>query len=204
MSLPLTGCFMTLPEPSTIPDEETIYPSKMFLVPGDELEVSFLGAPDLAMTQHIRRDGYITLRLVGDVKAADKTPGDLQKEISQLYASQLQIKAVSVIVRSSAPVFVTGAVLSPGRLEMRHPLTVLEAVMEAGGFDPARAEVKDVVVIRHEKGQRRGYVFDFEDALRGVAAEKSFFLKPFDVVYVPLKESWTGVIGGSPTAVPVR
>jgi len=33
------------------------------------------------------------------------------------------------------------------------PISDLEAIMEAGGFDPAKADMRNVIIFRHENGQ---------------------------------------------------
>ena len=89
-------------------------PLTMALMPGDEIEISFLGAPDLGITQRIRRDGRISLRLVGEMMAGGKTPAEVRAELIDLYGSQIQFKEVTVKVLTSPPVFVLGAVLKAG------------------------------------------------------------------------------------------
>lgn len=158
---------------------------KLELATGDQLKFEFFGAPDLNTIQNIRRDGNVTSNLIGDVKAAGMTPEALQAKLHELYKSQLQIQSVAVIVVSASPAFVTGAVLKPGRVEMERPLTALQAIMQAGGFDPY-ANAGKVVVIRHEGEKRKGYVLDFKKALAG-ASGAEFFLRPYDIVYVPTR-----------------
>jgi len=179
----ITGCAST---PSAdILAAGTMPEPKLELATGDHLQIEFFGAPDLSTMQNIRRDGNITLKLVGDVKAAGLTPEALQKKLRELYQSQLQVQSVSVIVVSASPAFITGAVLKPGRVDMERPLTVLEGIMQAGGFDPF-ANVAKVVVIRHDGEKRKGYVLNFKDALSG-ASGAEFFLRPYDIVYVPAR-----------------
>jgi protein involved in polysaccharide export with SLBB domain len=87
-------------------------------------------------------------------------------------------------------VFVTGAVLRPGKILADRPLTVLEAVMEAGGADFARANLKEVVVVRRvEGGQTANFRVNLRDTLNGRRSEP-FYLKPSDIVYVPEKFNW--------------
>lgn len=157
----------------------------MNLMPGDQIEVNFLGAPELNSLQAIRMDGKISLQLVGEVVAAGKTPLDLQQELRSAYSKELQIKEVLVVVRQPPPVLVSGAVLVPGRIPLVRPLTVLDAIMESGGFDMEQAEVRSVVLIRHEAGVRKSFVFDFEQALAGEGEDRAFYVQPFDIVYVP-------------------
>lgn len=157
---------------------------------GDTLKISFPGAPNLDTTQQVRRDGRITLSMVGEVVAAGLTPSELEKELLKLYSSQLLSKEVTVtVVSSSISVFVTGAVIRPGKVVSDHPISALEAVMEAGGFDSAKADMKAVVVIRQEGGQTRNYTLNLKLVLEGKETEP-FYLKPSDIVYVPQKFSW--------------
>ena len=106
--------------------------SEVRLREGDVIKISFPGAANLDATQQIRRDGKITLSLGGEVVALGRTPSELEKELLKLYDAQLAVKQVVVSVTSSTfPVFVTGAVLRPGkfladRLGHDAPVAVLE------------------------------------------------------------------------------
>jgi polysaccharide export outer membrane protein len=172
------------PRANWSPKEHSCPPLVMKLLPGDELDIKFLGAPQLDTLGTVSRDGNIALRLVGQVKAAGKTVRQLQDELTKLYASQIQVQEITIIVRTPAPVFVTGSVLVPGRKPMTHPMTALEAIMEAGGPLAAEAELRSVVVIRHAEGVRRGYLLNLKPILNG-ETDYPFYLEPFDIVYVP-------------------
>ncbi len=178
----LSGC-QTFP-PSVFPEEFSVRPEATQLMPGDEIEIEFLGATDLNTTQVIRRDGCITLKLLGDVQAAGRTQQKLQEELIKRFASQLQVKELSITLKSPPPVFVSGAVLAPGRVDMKYPLTVLDAIMLAGGFNEEWAEFRKVLVIRNENGVHRTYTLNFGNLLTGGSDQKAFYLKPFDMVYV--------------------
>jgi polysaccharide biosynthesis/export protein len=153
---------------------------------GDVVKISFPGSPTLDTTQEIRRDGKINLPLgVGDVEAAGMTPTALEKKLVDLYAPQLSSKQVTVQVESSSfPFYVTGMVLHPGKILTDHPITALEAVMEAGGFDYTTADLKDVTVIRRENNIMRNYKLNLKAVLNGRQTDP-FYLKPDDIVYVP-------------------
>ena len=184
----IAGCQTTQPmgpaEPATEHSEEII------LREGDVVKISFPGAPNLDATEQIRRDGKISLSLVGDVTAVGLTPAELEKAILKLCSSQLVTKEVTVSVTSSTfPVFVTGAVIRPGKVLSDHPITALEAIMEAGGFDYERADLGHVKVIRNEKGGVKNYTVNLKQALEAKQSTP-FYLKPSDIVYVPEKFSW--------------
>ena len=157
---------------------------------GDVLKISFPGSANLNTTQQIRRDGMISLPLVGEVKAVGKTPAELEKDLIDLYSTQLLSKQVTVEVQSSSfPVYVSGSVLRPGKVMSDHPITALEAVMEAGGYDYTKANLKGVTIIRHEGNSTRNYIVNLKRVVDGKSSE-SFYLKPGDIVIVPERFSW--------------
>jgi polysaccharide export outer membrane protein len=157
---------------------------------GDVLKISFPANANLNTTQPIRRDGMISLNLVGEVKAAGKTPKELEKDLVDLYSTQLMSKEVTVEVQSSTfPVYVSGSVLHPGKVMSDHPITALEAVMEAGGYDNTKANLKRVKIIRHEGNSTRNYIVNLKRVVDGKASE-SFYMKPGDIVIVPERFSW--------------
>lgn len=154
---------------------------------GDTVRVTFPGAENLNRVALIRRDGFVTLPLIGEFKAAGLTPHEMEQQLLQLYGPQLQTKEVSVAVESSAfPVYVTGAVLRPGKILSDRPLTALEAIMEAGGFDYAKANLKAVRVLRTNNGRTDQYTLNLKRVLSGQESQQ-FSLKPSDIVYVPEK-----------------
>jgi hypothetical protein len=98
---------------------------------------------------------------VTPMTAVGMTPAELEKEIIKLYSSQLVPKEVTVtVVSSSFPVFVSGAVIRPGKILSDHPITALEAIMEAGGFDYTKANLGHVTVIRNEGGRVKNYTLN--------------------------------------------
>ncbi len=163
---------------------------KLVLREGDTIRISFPGAPNLNTVQPIRRDGKVALQLVGEVTAAGLTPSELEKKLLELYGPQLQTKEVSVALESSAfPVYVSGAVQRPGKIVSDRPLTAVEAIMEAGGFNYSTANLKKVRVIRHVNGKPVYFTINMKPMMNGTASE-SFPLKPSDIIYVPERFSW--------------
>ncbi|HEU5080718.1 MAG TPA: polysaccharide biosynthesis/export family protein [Opitutaceae bacterium] len=153
---------------------------------GDVIKISVPGAASLDSVQTIRRDGRIALPLIGEVQATGKTPLELQNELVALYAPQVVSKEVTVtVVSSTFPAFVTGAVLRPGKIASDHALTVLEAIMEAGGYDAAKADLKAVKVVRQlPNGRTESFNVNVKSLLDGTQTEP-FYLRPSDMVIVP-------------------
>src|SRR5208283_3840664 len=158
---------------------------ELILREGDILKITFPGSPNLDTAQPIRRDGKLNLPLIGEVTAAGVTPDDLQKKLVDLYAAQMSSKEITVQVQSSTfPVFVTGQVVRPGKVLSDHPITALEAVMEAGGFDYNTANMKAVKIVRNENGVLLHFTVNLKAVLQGTET-KPFYLKPQDIVFVP-------------------
>jgi polysaccharide export outer membrane protein len=177
------------PEATQDKPHETAKADLIVLREGDTVRVTFPGAPTLNAVQQIRRDGRISLPLIGEFQAAGLTPPQMEQELLKQYGPQLQSKEVTVSVDSSAfPIYVTGAVLRPGKIMTDRPLTALEAIMDAG-IDYNRANLKTVRVVRTENGQTKHYNLNLKDVLNG-ESENQFTLKPQDIVFVPEKFSW--------------
>jgi len=184
-----TGC----EAPPAVPSGAEEQHAELTLREGDVIKISFPGAPNLDVApQPIRRDGKVTLPIVGEITAVGLTPIELQGQLLKLLADQLQSKEVVVTVESSAfSVFVDGRVLRPGKIVTDHPVTVLEAIMEAGGFDYGKADTERILVIRHKIGSK-GYDYitiDLKQVLDGKKTDL-FYLAPGDVVHVPEKFTW--------------
>ena len=164
-------------------------PDELLLSEGDVVRVSFPGAPTLNTVQQIRRDGNITLPVIGEFKAAGITLAQAEKGILKLYEPQLLDKEVTVTMDSSAfAVYVTGAVLRPGKILSDRPMSAMEAVVEAG-IDHVKANLKKVRLIRQENGRANCYILNLKEALAGNTAD-SMKLKPSDVIYVPDRYRW--------------
>jgi protein involved in polysaccharide export with SLBB domain len=170
--------------------QEDITPAPLFITQGDVLDISFPGASNLSGQHKVGPDGTITLPLVGQVVANGKTTEQLRQELLKLYDKELQDKQVLVSLNSTANlVYVIGAVLRPGRIPMDRPMTALEAIMEAGGFVPTQANLKKVTVVRYDGDHNYTYHLNLSPALEG-GPVAPFYLKPRDIVNVPIKVEW--------------
>jgi polysaccharide export outer membrane protein len=184
----VSGC--QTPEYSGLDEQKALHADPLVLKEGDSVRITFPGAPNLNTTQQIKRDGRISLQVGGEVSAAGLTVAELEKELVKVCGPQLQIKEVNVAVESSAlSVYVTGAVLKPGKVVSDRPLTALEAIMEAGGFDYTKANQKAVAIIRRDGTTTQRYKLNLKNELSGQAVEP-FALKSFDIIYVPEKFNW--------------
>jgi polysaccharide export outer membrane protein len=153
------------------------------LAAGDTIRISFTTAPELNQSEKIESDGRVSLPLVGQVNASGKSTSQLQEELTGLYKSQLQNSEVTVTLESvTIPVVVSGEVQKPGKVVFERPATVLEAIMEAGGFT-AYGDPKTISVIRQVSGIQHSQIVDLSKVLHGVPS-RVMYVTAGDVIYV--------------------
>jgi polysaccharide biosynthesis/export protein len=172
--------------PDPTPEAQPVGSAGTVLGPGDVIEIKFAYASQFNESQTVRPDGKIVLHLIGPIAVQGKTPDQLWEELEKLYAGELKHPQLSVIVRNfhERRIYVGGEVNKPGLIEMPGSLNVMEAIMQAGGFNLEKAEVKSVVVVRNANGKQTGHLVNLKEALAG-AEVQAFPLEPRDIVYVP-------------------
>jgi polysaccharide biosynthesis/export protein len=185
----LAGCQQ--PAPQAFSDTPSVTPPAPYtanrISEGDAIKVAFEGDTNMNTVVKVQLDGTITLSLVGAVKAAGLTPELLRADLMQRYKSLLSVNEITVsVVAASASVYVSGAVLKPGRIPLDRPLTALEAIMEAGGFIPNKAKSWAVSITRIENGKQQHFELDLKRALKGEDSTP-FYLRPSDMIFVPEK-----------------
>ncbi len=163
-------------------------PAPEYLIqPTDELEIKFLYNPELNERLPVRPDGRISLQLVNEIPVAGLTPRQLSDLLTEKYRPELKKPDITVIVRtfSAQKVFVDGEVNRGGLLPLTGPLTVLQAIAQAGGIKDT-ARVNEVLVIRQNpNGPFLTSVVDISKAIDGTDKSQDIALMPYDVVYVP-------------------
>jgi polysaccharide export outer membrane protein len=168
-------------------DPRTASYATNLLQEGDVISINFQFSTNFNTVQKIALDGMLNLESVGPVKAAGFTVTELQAAVSRLYKPQIKDDVVTVkFVNASDSVYISGAVIRPGKVPLERPMTALEGIMEAGGFDPTRARLSRVIIVRIEDGNQKTYKLNLRNALKGYD-KNPFYLKPFDIVHVPTK-----------------
>ncbi|MFO1487517.1 MAG: polysaccharide biosynthesis/export family protein [Verrucomicrobiota bacterium] len=182
-----TGCRSQY---SPLPPAAAVTSEKISLQEGDVVKVVFPDAPNLNTTAKVMRDGNVSLPVIGEFKVLGLTTSDLEKALVTQYADKIVSKEIHVSIEASAfQVYVTGSVMHPGKIQSERPLTALEAVLEAGGVDFSRANLKGVVVTRKLNGRTEHYKVDVQSMITG-RSDTVFNLRPNDILFIPEKFSW--------------
>ena len=146
---------------------------------GDVVRINFRKAPDLNQTQRIRSDGQLNLLQVGSVKAGGRSLDSLHDELARRYEVKSPSDITISLDAAYSSVYVTGAVLRPGKVNLDRPMTVLEVIMESGGFDRESANLKHVSLTRLTNGK---YVTAEMDMRK---QPEAVYVQPFDMIEVP-------------------
>lgn len=200
----LVGCLFTACQ--TTPDEEQLFspvsvsgeasaaasPSGVtaesyteVLRPGEKVIIKFSGPdrPPPAHEERIKEDGSITLQEIGTVTAANKSPGDLQKELTELYRKYYRNLVVTVVPEERV-YYVGGQVRTPGPKAYLGKTTVISAIQAAGDF----TEFGDKKRVSLTRPGQKPIRVNVTEALKDPAKDLPVF--PEDRIHVPRR--WPG------------
>jgi polysaccharide export outer membrane protein len=152
------------------------------LYPGDEIEIATPTAVELTRTQKVGPDGRISLPLVGQIMAADRTIAEVEADASTAFASQLRRPVVEITLKTAGPirVWVGGEVRTPGMIEMTGDLDAYQAVVQAGDFLPTARPDEVALIRRGPGGVRMMRALDLRPRRGEVVA-----LRRGDIIFVP-------------------
>jgi polysaccharide export outer membrane protein len=154
---------------------------------GDVIAVVVWKEPDASVPETmVRADGKITLPLVKEVEIVGYTPTELEKDLAEKYARYIPGADVTVVVKeiTSRKVYMIGAVKKEGPLLLLAPMTVLQAITEAGGLTDY-AKRKKIYILRTEKGKQTRLPFDYNAVIKGEHQEQNISVQPGDSIVIP-------------------
>jgi len=136
---------------------------------------------DFSGPRVVRPDGKISISLVGDLQAAGLTPERLSAHVKEALQKYINTPDVTISVSqvNSKKYFIDGEVGRPGPVPMPVPITVLEALSNAGGFRDF-ANKKKIVILR---GSKRLY-FNYNEVIKGKKMEQNILLQSGDHILV--------------------
>lgn len=157
------------------------------LAPGDQIEIVVRRAPELSRVLVIRPDGYVSLPLLDEVRAAGLTPRELDEQLTAELAGRLIEPEVAVIAQQvrQPVVYVTGEVNNNASIvPLRDAPTAAQAVAAAGGL---RRSAAQITILRLDE---EGFLLAIpvnpvaEGQPATFAALRTTLLQPDDVVFI--------------------
>ena len=122
--------------------------------------------------------GFVKVPYLERIKAAGLSTSQLEDEIERRYIDGKIYKSISVgVIMPSQSYFIQGEVKVPGRVILLTPVTLLQAIAQAGGYTDY-ADEGDVRIIRAGRTQRH----NAKDLSR--YPERDVRIEPGDVINV--------------------
>ncbi|HRA36959.1 MAG TPA: polysaccharide biosynthesis/export family protein [Pseudomonadota bacterium] len=157
----------------------------------DIVQVSVWRNPELSVTVPVRPDGRISVPLIGDVMAGGRTSQEVAQSIEERLATYVRDPKVAVILtdlRSHefiSRVRVTGAVQQPVSVPYRQGMSVLDAVLAAGGTNEFAAADRTRLYRRSASGATQTLEVKLGRILKSGDLETNYPVQPGDVITVP-------------------
>jgi len=160
--------------------------------PGDQLEIFVWRNPDLSQSVPVRPDGKISVPLVEDLPAADKTATQLARDIERALSKFVRDPLVTVIVSGFQGVYQTqvrviGQAAQPQALPYRDNMTLLDVMIAVGGLTQFAAGNRSTLV-RTVDGQTTQATVRLEDLIRDGDISANAPVAPGDIIIIP--EAW--------------
>ncbi len=150
--------------------------------PADVLYIRVWNEQQFSGPVTVQDNGHITLPLVGDLPAGDKTPNEIQQIVAKALTKFVVKPLVTVTVQAveSKKYYMDGLVARPGEYLLITPTTVFEAISKANGLQEF-ANGKKIYVLR---GTQR-IPFNYKEVIHGKNMAQNIQLQPGDHVVVP-------------------
>ncbi|MDQ2639198.1 MAG: polysaccharide export protein [Pseudomonadota bacterium] len=157
--------------------------------PGDTLRVDVWQNPELSMAGiPVLPDGRISTPLVRDMVAVGKNTTTLAKDIEAKLTEFVRSPQVTVTVMHAASAFsqvkIIGQVNQPQAMAYREGMTILDAVLAAGGLAEFAAGNR-AKLLRTENGKQKEIRLRLGRLLNDGDLSQNHPLRPGDVLVVP-------------------
>jgi polysaccharide biosynthesis/export protein len=184
----IAGC-SSKPELTPATATEASATAQYRIGPGDTLRVFVWGNPGLSDEVPVRPDGRISIPLLEDVVAVDKTPTELGREIEQQLSAFVADPLVTVIVTNFVGPFtqqvrVVGQATEPQAIPYRSDMSLLDVMIAVGGLTEFAAGNR-ATLVRTADGQEQQYRVRLDDLMRGGDISANVAMRPGDVVIIP-------------------
>jgi polysaccharide export outer membrane protein len=156
----------------------------------DRLSVNVWGNPDLSVQMPVRPDGRFSMPLIGDVEAGGQSPSQVAERITEMLKVYVRDPNVTVLVtdlRSTefvSRIRVTGAVRDPSSMNYLAGMTILDAILAAGGPNDF-ASIGRTRLHRKVGDDVLMYAIPLDRILNDGDIESNVELAPGDVITVP-------------------
>lgn len=177
---------------SDLEDRPTQIVSEYKIGIGDTLSINVWKNNDLDATVPVRPDGKISAPLIGDILVAGKAPEVVAIEIEGKLKKFIRAPSVAVIMTNLAStdylsrIRVTGAVNQNVSLQHRQGMTILDAVLAAGGANEF-ANTENAKLFRRQGSETIQVPVNLDSILTEGNLAENILLSPGDTITIPEK-----------------
>ncbi len=165
------------------------YEVAYLLQAGDQIEVYVYRHAEFSRKAVIRPDGFISVPLLGDVKAAGRTPHELSEDLVKRFSERIKNPEVTIMVENPPEpmVYVLGDVGGPRALPLRQAKTVAQALALSGNVTKAGDASSLAIVRLNAQGVLEAHNVEVDGFNQPelYMALHSMTLRPNDLVFVP-------------------
>jgi polysaccharide export outer membrane protein len=154
---------------------------------GDTVLVSVWGEDALKQQVVVLPDSSITLPLAGRVEVGGLSTPEVEQLIAEKLKKYLKDPVVTVVIAGldGNRAYVTGKVLKPGPFIISGPITVLQAISIANGFDKFANEGGIKVIRTKPDGRQDVLPVHYSDIVSGKDMSTNIQLMAGDTIVVP-------------------
>lgn len=182
----------------TIAEPERTYKQQSYVIGiSDQLTVDVWRNQDLSRSVIVRPDGFITMPLMGDVRAESRSPEALAEVISVGLRQVIKNPEVTVTVTNPNSIAyqyrvrAMGQVNQPTSISFVEGMTVMDLVLAAGGVSDYGAGNRALLNRVTDSGTREYPVY-LNDILNEGDIRTNYLLQPADILTIPEKKFWRG------------
>ncbi len=156
----------------------------------DHVSINVWGNEELSVEMPVRPDGMISMPLIGDVQAGNRTPMEVARDIKRKLSAYIRDPNVTVILTELnsheylSRIRVTGAVRTPLSMPYRQGMTVLDAILEAGSVNEF-ASADSTKLYRKYHGKTVVLDVELDGILNDGELSTNYKLLPGDIITVP-------------------
>ena len=190
----MTGCSSTSAPPDTTGSATDTKQSEMMkeyrIGVDDVVSINVWGNEALSVQVPVRPDGMISMPLIGDVEAGGQTPAQVANDIRRRLSAYIRNPNVTVILTELksheylSRIRVTGAVTTPLSIPYRQGMTVLDAILAAGGVNEF-ASANSTKLYRRVNGKTIVMDIRLGGILNDGELATNYDLKAGDIITVP-------------------
>ncbi len=153
----------------------------------DVLDIKYRYTPEFDQVVTIGPDGHVSLLGLGDFVATGMTVAQFHDKVIELSSKRLVSPVVTVTLKEfdKPHVYVEGEVNTPGRVDFRSDISILDAIALAGGFKGSSQQSQVLLLRRVDGSPATTRVVDVKKLVATRRLEEAVDLRPGDVIYVP-------------------